>query len=109
MNVTFDSNKVRRFFQGLSDEAPVEEMKYIVDKQCTFSFLDEVNSKIELAARKAEVKKIRTYSAVTLKHRFHDFKVLLVNGIKEKNDEKIAEALKVLREIYATAEGVCSI
>jgi hypothetical protein len=106
MLVTFKNQKVELFFSGTSDEAPLDEIKYIVEKRPVFSFLNEIGSEIELATIKAQRKNIKLQASGVLHQRFSVFLLLLSDGIQSKDDTKIAEALKNLREIRLIAKSI---
>ncbi len=109
MKPTFENPNIANFFDGTSEEAPTEEMRYIIGKKVTFSFLDEIRSTVEVATKKAERKNIRTHSSTSLQQKFASFLVLLLEGMREDDDGKISRSLLSLREIYSAAVSINNI
>ena len=109
MKVSLDTPHIAAFFDGATEEAPIEEMKYIVSKNPVSSFLDDISNKITLAALKAQRKNIKIYDSVTMQARFRNFVLNLHAGIANTDDELIKESLLELRSIYTLVSSILDI
>ena len=104
-----DNPVIESFFFLGSDEAPVEEFKYVVKNKMGFSFLDEINQYVQDASVKGKLKNVKTGSARDMAHNFGRFVILSTVGIKEEDDQKVKEALECLRDILTVARDINSL
>lgn len=110
MKVSIGNNeRIGKWFLFESEEAPIEELKYVINQKLSFSFLDEVGSAIEKATLKAKTKNIKTSGSRDMAHNFGRFVILATEGMKDEDDKKLTEALESLRSIYQVAKDIDSL
>lgn len=106
MQVTFDSDTIKDFFEKRSDTAPVAELRYVLEKKVPLSFLTEISSAVQASTQKAIRKNIKVFGQYSVADSYNAFLLLTTSGILNDDDDKLSEALVHLREIYTTARNI---
>lgn len=109
MKVMLDTPTIKAFFDGESDDAPVDEFLYINEKAIIQSFMTDISDRVVKAVQKAKAKNIKIIGDVSVSDSYKAFILLAMKGVMEDDREILSEALKHLREIYQSCERVLSI
>jgi hypothetical protein len=107
MIVTFDNENILDYFEGNSNKAPLEELKYIMDNDIRISFVNQVSDILRLADEKVKVKNVKGIErGATIN--FLEF-VAGVAGSKTPDgydDEKLTRSMEALKSLYSTARTI---